>query len=283
MKRNIAALAAAVGMCAGLQAQAELVYAVTENNALVSFDSAAPNDILSGVAVSGMAANELVRGIDFRPATGELYALGSFSNLYRLNTATGAANLVGAMSVALNGASFGFDFNPQIDRIRVVSDANQNLVVNPNDASTTSATDLFYAAGDVNNGQSPNVVGSAYNNNVAGTGSTQLYGIDTGLDVLVRQANSAGTLNTVGSLGADITALLGFDISGITGTAYVGAQGEGAGLSTLWTIDLVTGNATLVGEIGGGSRVRALAVVPTPGTLGLLGLTGLIATRRRAR
>lgn len=283
-KRNFVVVSGlTLGALVGAQAQAELVYAVTDNGALISFDSATPNDILSGVAISGLAANELTRAIDFRPATGELYALGSFSNLYRLNTATGQATLVGALSVTLNGASFGFDFNPQIDRIRVVSDTDQNLVVNPNDASTTNATALFYGPGDVNNGAEPNVVGSAYNNNFAGTSSTQLYGIDSGLDILVRQANSAGTLETVGPLGVDVTALVGFDISGVTGTAYTAVQNEQLGLTTFWTVNLGTGAATSVGEIGGGSRVRAIAVVPTPGALGLLGLAGLATARRRTR
>ena len=41
------------------------------------------------------------------------------------------ATVVGAgFTNPLDGTSFGFDFNPQIDRIRIVSDANQNFVAN---------------------------------------------------------------------------------------------------------------------------------------------------------
>ncbi len=264
-------------------ALAEPVFGVTENSTLISWDSGAPGTINTGVAISGLQQNEQVRGIDFRPADGGLYALGSFNNLYRLNANTGAASLVGAgsFSPGMNGSAFGFDFNPVIDRIRVVSDANQNLVLNPNDGTSTQVTSLFYNTGDVNEGLDPNVVGSAYTNSFAGATSTQLYGIDTGLDVLVRQANSAGTLDTVGSLGVDLNDVLGFDISSASGVAYASVQNELLSRSTFWTIDLNTGEASMIGELGGGALVTSIAVVPAPAGVAVLGLGGLLAARRR--
>lgn len=264
-------------------ALAEPVFGVTENSTLISWDSGAPGTINTGVAISGLQQNEQVRGIDFRPADGGLYALGSFNNLYRLNANTGAASLVGAgsFSPGMNGSAFGFDFNPVIDRIRVVSDANQNLVLNPNDGTSTQVTSLFYNTGDVNEGLDPNVVGSAYTNSFAGATSTQLYGIDTGLDVLVRQANSAGTLDTIGSLGVDLNDVLGFDISSASGVAYASVQNELLSRSTFWTIDLNTGEASMIGELGGGALVTSIAVVPAPAGVAVLGLGGLLAARRR--
>lgn len=281
---------AAVAACAGLvcgAANAETVFGVTNTQRLVSFDSSTPNDILTGVSISGLQVNEQILGIDFRPANGSLYGLGSFSNLYEINATTGAASLVGggSFSPGLNGASFGFDFNPTIDRIRVVSDANQNLVLNPNDGTSTGVTSLFYEAGDANFGMDPNVVGSAYTNSFSGSMMTQLYGIDTGLDVLVTQANSAGTLNTVGSLGTDLNDVTGFDISGLTGIAYASVQ-DTTSASTFWTIDLSTGNAMMIGEIGGGAVVTSIATIgqiPTPSTLAAMSLAGLASARRRRR
>ena len=263
-------------------AHAEVIFGVTDTQRLVTFDSNAPESLLSGVAISGLAQNEDILGIDFRPATGELYALGGFSNLYTIDTTTGAATQVGSsFSTPLNGNSFGFDFNPTIDRIRVVSDADQNLVLNPNDGSSTQVTDLFYAAGDANEGVNPNVVGSAYTNSVAGATSTQLYGIDTGLDILVTQANSAGTLETVGGVTADLNDLLGFDISGATGIAYASTEFVGQNRSTFRAIDLETGVGTQLGEIGGGATVRSIGAIPTPGALALAGVGLLVARRRR--
>ncbi len=281
-KKNTLAGVSAIVLLAGA-AHAELVYGVTNSNNLVSWDSSDSSDLLDGVAISGLMQNEQLRGIDFRPATGQLYAVGSFNNLYTVNTTSGQATLVGGGSFApgASGSSFGFDFNPTIDRIRYVSDANQNLVLNPNDGTATEVTSLFFDAGDVNAGMDPNVVGSAYTNSFMGSTSTQLYGIDSALDILVTQANSAGTLMTVGSLGVDVNDTLSFDISGLTGIAYATVQSEDLSRSTFWMIDLSTGDATMLGEIGGGAVVSSMAVTPAPGALALLGLSGLAASRRR--
>src|SRR6185503_9253060 len=72
------------------------VYAVTVNNNLLSFNSAAPNVILSNVPITGLQPGELIVGIDFRPATGQLYALGNSSRLYIVNTTTGVSVPVAA-------------------------------------------------------------------------------------------------------------------------------------------------------------------------------------------
>lgn len=276
--------AALVMLGAAPIANAEILFGVTESQTLVSFDSAAPGNLLSGVAISGLDVNERVRGIDFRPATGELFLLGSFSNLYTVDTSSGAVSLVGAgaFSPGLNGSSFGFDFNPTIDRIRVVSEVNQNLVLNPDSGTSTQATDLFYDAGDPNEGRDPNVVGSAYTNSFRGSVQTQLFGLDTGLDILVRQANNTGVLTTVGPLGVDVSDSVGFEISGVTAIAYTVVQDRDLGQSTLWRVDLDTGSASMIGAIGGGSMVGSISAVPAPGTLGCLAI-GLVASGRGRR
>ncbi|HMO26514.1 MAG TPA: DUF4394 domain-containing protein, partial [Tepidisphaeraceae bacterium] len=61
---------------------------VTGDNTLIGFDSSNPSLLTFGKPISGLAENEVVRGIDYRPTTGELFALGSFGNLYTLD-ATG--------------------------------------------------------------------------------------------------------------------------------------------------------------------------------------------------
>lgn len=278
--RALALALAAAGLAA--PAHAQLVYGLTDTQSLVTFDAATPGTIQSGAFLSGLAGGERAIGIDFRPATGELFALGSQNNLYTVDVATGRATRVGSgFGDRLNGSSFGFDFNPTIDRIRVVSDADQNLVLNPITGASTMVTDLFYRAGDANEGADPNVVGSAYTNSLPGATTSQLYGIDTGLDILVRQDNSAGTLDTVGSLGVDLTDVVGFDIDGSTNSAYAAVQDIALGRSTFWSINLDTGQATRIGEVGGGALVGSIAIVPAPGTLAMLGLAGAFAARRR--
>ena len=220
-----AALVAATLAVSATTVSAVPIYGLTTQNNLFEFDSATPGTIDSSQSITGLQPNEFIQGIDFRPANGLLYALGSTNRLYTLNQninspSFGAATPVGTGSFAppvLNGSAFGFDFNPVIDRIRVVSDTDRNYVLNPNDGTATQVTNLFYGPGDPNAGTNPNVVGSAYTNNFAGTTSTQLYGIDSRLDILVTQANSAGTLGTVGPLGVATTNLVGFDIASGSG------------------------------------------------------------------
>jgi hypothetical protein len=257
-------------------ARAELIYVVVGNTVLGSFDSATPLT-QTQVPITGLQAGETVLGIDLRPATGQLYALGSTSRLYTINPATGAATQVGsAGAFSLNGTLFGFDFNPTVDRIRVVSNTGQNIRLNPNDGTLTATdTNLAYAAGDPNSGTSPLDEGAAYVNNTAGAPSTTLFGIDSGLDVLVRQGSidgsplspNTGQLVTIGSLGVNGTGLVGFDVSGVTGIAYATLC---SGLAcSFYTINLSTGAATLVASLSMQTPINGLTVgvqgpTPTP-------------------
>jgi hypothetical protein len=280
---NLSALLLPVAaiVCVAGTANAEIVFGVTQQSRLVSWDSASPNALLTGTSISGLQQNEQILGIDLRPATGEIYALGSFDRLYTINPMTGAASQVGGVfSTPLNGSNFGFDFNPTIDRIRVVSNTNNNYVLNPiTGAVQAVATNVFYAAGDPNFGADANIVHSAYNNDFVGATTSQLFGLDTGLDVLVRQANSAGTLNTVGSVGANLTELGGFDIS-TSGAAHAVVRDNIMNRSTFWNINLTTGAGSMIGEIGGGEVIVAMTVVPAPSATALAGITGLCVARR---
>jgi hypothetical protein len=261
-------------------AHAEPITLLTSTNALLRIDSATPGTILTSIPVTGLSGESLL-AIDFRPATGLLFALGSGSHLYTINTATGAATAVGSPGAfTLVGTAFGFDFNPTVDRIRVTSDAGQNIRLNPNDG-TLAATDVSL------NPANPRVVGSAYSNNFDGALTTTLYGLDSSSDTLVIQnPPNGGVLSTVGSLGFNTSDLVGFDISGATGIAYAALTPVTGGSSQLFTINQATGAATLVGTIGTGVTITGLAApigsaaVPEPATL-LLVAAGALALRRR--
>lgn len=274
-------------------ASAEMIYGIANQSpatTVLVWDSASPSNIQSGAFVTGLSSGETILGIDFRPANGQLYALGSTSRLYTLNPTTGVATAVGPSFAppALSGFSYGFDFNPVIDRIRVVSETNQNLVLNPiTGAVQTVAPNVAYAAGDPNFGVDPNVVDSAYTNNFSGATATTLYGIDTALDILVTQVAATGALSTVGPLGLNVAAAGGFDISGTTGIAYTAFLPAGASQSSLYTINLATGAATLVGQIDGGVVITALTVapapIPEPATCSLMALSLIAAGTLRPR
>lgn len=282
-------IAGLLGAALSGHASAAVVYGLTSSNALVMFDSATPGTIIGSVSVSGLSNGQVIRGIDFRPADGSLYGVSSDSRLYAINTATGAATSVGAAGqFTLDGSAFGFDFNPTVDRIRVTSNTDQNLRLNPNNGAL-GATDgtLAYAPGDVNAGANPNIVGSAYTNSFNGALTTTLYNIDSVLDVLVTQnPPNVGTLNTVGSLGFNTNDNVGFDIIPFSNTALASLTGAG-GLSGLYNINLGSGAATSIGAIGSGLTIVDIAVqqVPEPETMALMaiGIFGLLAGRRRLR
>ncbi len=265
-------------------ALADQVWGVTEQNFLISWDTSDPGNLISGSSITGLQVNERILGIDYRPADRMLYAIGSSNTLYQMNTSGAATQIGSVFASSIDGSSFGYDFNPTIDRSRIDTNTNRNYVVNPNDGSISQVTDLFYAMGDANEGWDPNVVHIGYTNSVNGAMSTQLYGIDSGLDILVAQANSAGTLTTIGSLGMDITELGGFDIAASNGVAYGAFQSTTNSNSQFFTVNLSTGAASWVGEIGGGTVITAMTVqsVPEP-TSALVGLGGIALLLRRRR
>ena len=267
---------------------------LSTNNELVRFDTATPGTIVSTTAVSGLATGENLVGIDIRPATGQLYGLGSTSQLYRINLTTGAATAIGApASFTLSGTEFGFDFNPTVDRIRVTSNSGQNFRLNPNtgaavdgDANTGGVqTDgsLAFVTGDANEGNTPVVVGSAYINNF-GTGTytgatTELLNIDAAQDVLTLQSPpNNGGLVTRGSLGIDVVRAGGFDVAEQTGIAFAALQIAGSTGTSLYTINTTTGAATLVGAIGTTVTLRGLAIEPPARTVFGLTTTGNLVT-----
>ena len=287
--KKLLAIAGLLGSAIGGNVSAATVYGLTSSNSLVMFDSATPNAIIGSVAVTGLGTGQFFRGIDFRPANGGLYGVSSDNRLYVINTGTGASTVIGAPGeFTLSGSSFGFDFNPVVDRIRVTSDTGQNLRLNPNDGKLVLADGtLKYAVGDTNAGRTPNIVGSAYTNSFSGTRITELYGIDSVLDVLVTQTPpNDGTLVTDGSLGFDTGPNVGFDILALGNAAFASLAPQG-GASSFFSINLDSGAATRIGAIGSGLTITDIAIqqVPEPETLALvmIGLMGLVAGRRRSR
>src|SRR4029077_16683777 len=55
--------------------QAETIYALTTDNSLLTFDSGSPANATRIGPITGLLPGESVVGIDFRPATGQLYSL----------------------------------------------------------------------------------------------------------------------------------------------------------------------------------------------------------------
>ncbi|GGC05352.1 DUF4394 domain-containing protein [Pseudoduganella buxea] len=243
------------------------VFVLTAGGKLVSFDRATPGTLRTSVAITGLQGGDSLVGIDFRPADGMLYGVGSGGRLYTIDMTTGAATLKSTLTAdtadttqpftALAGTDFGVDFNPVADRLRIVGNTGQSLRINVD-------TGLVTTDGAINGGAANSAItASAYTNSFAGTGSTTLYGIDTVNDTLYTQnPPNNGTLATPVALGIDAGSANGFDIDGRSNAAYLLATA--GGVRNLYTVNLAatSGAATLVGALGVTEDVRGLALRP---------------------
>lgn len=203
-------------------------YTIGSRNALTTFPLNDPGNPTNTVTITGLSRSEQVIGIDIRPATGELYGLTDDNRIISIDPSSGVATIKGAsFSPKISGSAVGFDFNPTVDRIRVVTDRGQNLRLHP-DTGQVAAVDksLTFATADVNKRFNPRVSGAGYTNSFAGATTTTLYDIDTARDVLVTQTPpNDGVLNTIGSLGSNLSTVSGFDILA-SGQAYAIVRGS---------------------------------------------------------
>ena len=243
------------------------VVGLTADQRLICFDEDHPRDADTIGGVKGLTLDNSLVGIDFRPATGELYGFGDAGGIYTLDLNTAIATLrsrlnMDGMDVALSGTYFGVDFNPTVDRLRIVSDTGQNLRVNV-DTGATLVDGTLNNAGVTATG----VTGAAYTNNDSDPNTaTTLYVIDSVLDQVAIQAPpNAGTLNPTGKLTLDAASAVGFDIySRIRNDSTVDVRGLASlvtgGKTGFYRINLFTGNARLRGTFSSHNQVIGIAI-----------------------
>lgn len=291
-KSQLLLLSAMLLSISGQASSALFGYALNESGSnLVSFDVTNPNATNSVQIGDGM---QQISAIDFRPATGDLIAYSNASNAYFTIDKTSGALTAFDNALAddpTNTSALDIDWNPTIDRMRLVTETDLNIVFNPNDGGTTLVNNVFYGAGDVSEGLDPSIVANAYTNSFTANlgGSTLQYAIDSSTDTLVTLANNAGTLATVGALGFDVNTMAGLDIfsgpiDGIGGPNMAYALLNVAGISGLYNINLQDGQASFIGNIGNGDVLTGFAItsVPAPTALLLL-IPGVLLLMRRAR
>ncbi len=234
-------------------------YTVNTSAQLSKYNAMASASAIATVTISGLQPAETILSIDFRPATGELYGLGSTSRLYIINPASGMAREVGMgpFTPALSGTIVGFDFNPTVDRIRIVTSTGQNLRMHP-ETGAIVATD-----GNINGPAGPMVTAVAYSGNKAGSSFTTLFDIDVATKKLYKQIPpNNGTLVEVGTLGIAPTGEGGFDISPDGAVALAAFTVDGK--SALYGIDTATGKATKLGNFGGTAAITGIAIPTEP-------------------
>jgi hypothetical protein len=236
--------------------------------------------------IGGIQAGDVLVGLDLRPQTGQLYALGfnavaNTTQLYLIDpqSAPNAATATAAgapVALTLPGAtSFGIDFNPTVDRIRVVTSAGENFRLNPNTGTIVGLDTAINPVGRV-------VTSVAYTNNFGQPligGATTLYALDAANDTLsIQDSPNGGTQThvlpiTFNGAPLDFTAVSGFDIPGnlrvttsnaiATGWGYAGLTVGGQ--TSLYRIELSTGAVIGGGVInGGGDSIAGLTLGDLP-------------------
>jgi hypothetical protein len=242
-------------------ASAEVAYAVTETNKLIRFDTGQAGQTDVGT-ISGTVGGEQILSIDFRPLTGRLYGVSAL-RLYTINPVTAQAEVASQADfpVPLSG-NVDMDFDPVSGMIRVVTDTNQNLRINPQDGAVTTDTPLSGVAG---------LAGLAYTNNFASPDRATLFAISPATDQLARiggvdltdggASQAAGAATAIGGLTVDVTSPAGFDIAANDNEAFAVLTPTGDTQSGLYRINLASGAATLVRQVLVGERLRGLALL----------------------
>jgi hypothetical protein len=279
-------------------ATAPNLYILTSNNSIVMVDAAAPSLPATPMAVSGLGSGQTLVAIDVRPLNGRLYGLaadGAAIQLYHIDLGSGTAVATplspapvqfddGTNPVPISSGSFDIDFNPTVDRLRVVTSSGLNFRMNPNTGTLVDG-DNGGAAGSVPGvnpdgaikGPTTSVDATAYTNSIVNATVTTQYTLDGVTDRLyIQNPPNSGTQTeglpiTLNGAPLDFSGDSGLDIpSAVTvSTANAVAVGRAyallnvGGTTGLYTINLANGGAFLLGELGTLSA-RDLAVIHTP-------------------
>jgi uncharacterized protein DUF4394 len=252
-----------------------------DTNLFFVFDSTNPF-LFSGSGLNGIVTGDTLVAIDVRPATSGVLALavnGSVTRLYRIDVDTRTATPVGfAIVVSLAGAtSFGMDVDPVTDELRVVNNlASDGAFGNANNFRLDPDTGALL-------GVDPDldfsgVPGAAPEVAIAYGESGEAFGIATGSDRLLRNGGAGpglATLQDVGALGVDTSSNAALDIAGSPEQGF--AVLEVGSVTAFYTVDLATGAATLVGNVGLGDLDLGGMALSRPPTL--LGAAELICER----
>ena len=316
--RHITCLIAVTALIlANSVARAELIYGMTGANSsanagigLVSFDSASPGTVMTIGAFTGLTSGHDVRSIDFRPLTGQLYAIstdatGMNAQLYTVNLSTAALTPVGSgFSLGTNTSlDVEMDFNPTVDLVRIVTAANPNSGQNNNfranpitGALVATDSNLAYDPADsaVTSGNAPflQIRAAAYSNNFAGATMTTLFAWDWQTDSLVMiggpnstPSPNTGVVFTISNPGTFLTTgdAIGMDISGLTGVLYTTHDSGVSTAMSLWTRDTTTGALANLGSYPAGTFVIDISVVPEPTSVALFGIAAAAFVCRRFR
>lgn len=240
------------------------IFAVTafdglaSNQRLIRCRRDTPGTLEMSLPLTGLPLGGLVKGMDFHPLTGELYALVLFAQspdtyrFYRIDQTTGNCTAdAGTLTWAPGTSShrYGMDFLPGTNQLRIVNETGSNEIVTLTGFLSKTTDVLFPSARKFSAIAYSPVSGTLY---AVDDSDRNLYRIESGM-----------TPVRIGALGRSPAFLNGFDISE-DGAAWMSLNRPGGNLVGLNRVNLETGAASEIGLIGDGvSPVFALAVAPS--------------------
>ncbi|MEU0877041.1 DUF4394 domain-containing protein [Lentzea sp. NPDC005914] len=253
----LAAVASGSGSSAALPAGLRAFGISPDGTLMATFTTDRPTQLDWVRTIQGFSGDTAAIGLDYRVQDGLMYLVGNKGGVYTVKLPPTPADdpvitKVSQLTVPLYGTSFGVDFNPAVDRLRIISDTGQNLRHNLGDNTTTEDAVLSTPPAL---GPTRGVTAAAYtNNDLDSSTATTLFVIGTGTDeVLIQSPANNGLLSATGKLTVD-AADAGFDIySTLSGGKAVSASGFATlvaanGSASLYTVNLLNGTATLVGK-----------------------------------
>ncbi len=274
-------------------------HVLVNGNSLAALATSYPAGSQAPTAVTGLLAGDTLVSIDRRPQNGFLYGLefnagAGTVQLYAIAPQTGVATPIGTTGAfvggdgvtpvavgAGGGTTFGIDFNPAVDRVRVVNSAGQNFRLNPNSGAFVDGN---MAVAGVNmdgaiNGSTTEVQETAYTNSSQSATMTTQYTLDAATDsACIQNPPNAGTQTACQAFSSAVDAVLGFDItpdvsvmtsnSAAVGTGFALLRLAGQPGAVLATVNLANGMVGNLGAApsgGGGLAIQATPAFPHVG------------------
>jgi hypothetical protein len=203
---------------------------------------------------------------------GREYFLSDDAGLVTIDTQTGAINTINAATVPDPGDSGwrGLAWDP-IGRVLYALSTNGIL---PSLYAIDAATGATTRLGEIND-RTLTINGIYVALAVDSDG--RIFAIDETNDLLVAVARDRYSLDgrisgyTVGHLGIDVDALSGLAFDVATNTLYLSTVDATTGAGAMYTVDTITGAATLVAPTGDGTAFVAMAAVAAARPCGVAG------------
>jgi len=254
-------------------------YFLTSDNSIVGVDldnmeyarsvRTLPQATTSTPVDGSLDLGEVILDIDYRNSEGAIYALtrtGTQGRIIRIDPTNGALVRISTLvadgtstAISLANISYSIDFNPVVDRLRIIGSDGTNLRADVLTGDTLVDTKIT----------SNTITGSAYEDSfLSGGRSTRLLTLDVGTDALYLQnPPNAGTQTLVRPLlsGTDFTRVDGYDINPANNAGVAILTSGGA--QRVYAINASAGSGNAATAIGnpppltGGVRYTALTLI----------------------